>query len=539
MIRINKLWLSLCLLWLSLSTVLAQVQFGTEYDPYFGETCTSIMVGKKATTDGSVITSHTCDGRYRTWVTVEKGQKFLNDTITSIYKGLLRTETPWDMRNVVKVGEIPQARETYTFFNSAYPFMNEKQLAMGETTITGANILFNPKGMFQVEELQRIALQRCTTAREAIRLIGSLIKEYGYGDWGECITIADKNEVWQMEIFGEGPNKIGGVWAAQRIPDDHVGVSANISRISVLNLKDPNYFMASDNIFDVALRLKLWDGKEPFKFWKAYGNARKPFKIREFFILNKMAPSLKLNFETDELPFSVKPDKKVSVHDVLALYRETYEGTEYDMTRNLRYIRKKYNNKHEIVDTDTLVSPIANPWLTGYTRDLLNFLKEGTVNFQRTVAVSWCSYSHIIQLRNWLPDEIGGLAWFSVDNPAQSPRIPIFSGVTELPDYFNYCGQKCYRNDALLWQFRRANKLATLAWQETRTDMMNEVLYFEQKVIRESPMLEQQVMTLLGSGRKDEAKRLLTHYTRDFTGATVMRWRELEAHYWNRFGMGF
>lgn len=517
----------------------AQSIFDQVNDPYFGETCTSILVGKKASTDGSVITSHTCDGKYRTWMTIEKGQKFKNDTITSIYKGLLKTESKWDMQNVTKVGEIPQAKETFTFFNTAYPFLNEKQLAMGETTITGAKVLVNEKGMFLIEELQRIALQRCTTARDAIQLIGKLIKDYGYGDWGECITIADKKEVWQMEIFGEGPDKIGGVWAAQRVPDDHVGVSANIARISTINLKDKEHFMASENVFEVAKKLNLWDGKEPFKFWKAYGNVKKPYMIREFFILNTLAPSQNLSMEMEELPFSVKPDKKVSVYDVLALYRETYEGTKYDMTQNMKYVRKKYNDKREVISQDTVLSPIAHPWLTGPERNMLNFLKDGTINFQRTVAVSWCSYSHIVQLRDWLPDEIGGLAWFSVDNPGQSPRIPIFSGITELPDYFNYCGQKRYRDDALLWQYRKANKLATLAWQETKDDMIGEVKYFEQKVEMESKMLEQQVDALIKAGKVDEAKKLLTHYTKDFTGATILRWKELETFYWNKFGMGF
>jgi dipeptidase len=517
----------------------SQSNFEEISDPYFGETCTSILVGKNASTDGSVITSHTCDGKYRTWLTIEKGQKFKTDTVTAIYKGLLKTETPWDMRNVTKAGEIPQAKETFAFLNTAYPSLNEKQLAMGETTITGAKILFNNQGMFTIEELQRIALQRCSNARDAIQLIGELIKEYGYGDWGECITIADKKEVWHMEVFGEGPDKIGGVWAAQRIPDDHVGVSANISRISEINLKDKNHFMASENVFEVARKLDLWDGKTPFKFWKAYGNKTKPYAIRDFFVLNTLAPSQNLNMEMEELPFSVKPDKKVSVHDVIALYRETYEGTPYDMTVNMKYVKNRYNDNREVIGQDTLLSPMAHPWLTGNDRNLLNYLNDETIVFQRTVAVSWCSYSHIIQLRDWLPDEIGGLAWFSFDNPGQSPRIPIFSGTTELPDYFNYCGQKRYRTDAAIWQYRKANKLATLAWQETKDEMMSEVIYFEQKAETELKFMEQQVINLLKEGKKEEAQKLITHYTKDFTGATAIRWKELEDFYWNKFGTGF
>jgi len=508
-------------------------------DPFFGESCTSIMVGKQASTDGSVITSHTCDGRYRTWLRWEKAQKFEKGAKAKIYKGLLKTETAWDMRNVKEVGEIPQVKETYAFLNTAYPCLNEKQLAIGETTIVGPKSLVNEKGMFQVEELEKIVLQRCTTAREAIKLIGKLIKEYGYGDWGECLTIADKHEVWQIEMFGEGDKKIGGVWVAQRVPDDHVAISANISRIAELDLDNEDYYMASENVFKVAKKLKRWDGKEPFKFWKAYGGNKKPFMIREYFVLKTLAPSLNLSFDAEELPFSVKPEKKVSVRDVIALYRETYEGTKWDMTQNLKVIKKKYNKEDEVVGVVTLKAYNAHPWPTGDNRRLYNSLKKGTVEYQRTVAVAWCSYSFVTQLRDWLPDEIGGRVFFSFDNPAQSPRIPIYSGSTQLPESFNYCGQKRYREDATIWNYRKANKLATLRWQITKKGMMKDVEYFENKAFEDGEVLEAKISKMIKDGKVDEAKVLLNKYTKDFTGATFLRWKELEKEYWHKFGLGF
>lgn len=531
--------LTALLLLFSTIAISAQSIYDQVNDPYFGETCTSIMVSKGASADGSVMTSHTCDGRYRTWLTIEQGQQFKNDTTTLIYKGKLKTETPWDMRMVKVAGEIPQAKQTFSFLNTAYPCLNEKQLAIGETTFVGPKELVNENGLFLIEELERIALERCSTARDAIKLIGELIEEYGYGDWGECITIADKKEVWQLEIVGEGPDKIGGVWAAQRIPEGHVGVSANISRIGEINLKDKDHFMASKNVFLAAKNLGRWDGKEPFKFWKVYGGVDKPFMIREYFILNALAPSLNLEFEVDELPFSVKPDKKVSVQDVMALYRETYEGTEYDMTQNLMVTKKKYNDKKEEIGVDTIKSPVANPWMGSNERNLYNALNEETVKFQRTVAVSWCSYSEIIQLRDWLPDAIGGVAWLSFDNPGQSPRIPIYAGATELPESFNYCGQKRYRADAAIWQYRKANKLATLEWQSTKDDFMKEVTYFEAKGQTETKELEARVKQLIEAGEKEKAQELLNRYTKDFTGATMLRWKELEEKYWAKFGLGF
>ncbi|GAG57859.1 unnamed protein product [marine sediment metagenome] len=214
--------------------------------------------------------------------------------------------------------------------------MNEKQLAIGETTIGGRRELRNTEGMFYIEEIQRITLERCTTAREAIKLAGELIKKYGYCDFGECLTFADPKEVWHFEVFGAGPLVIGGVWAAVRIPDDHVGVSANIPRIAELDLGDPDNYMASENVFSVAEEMGWWDpdSGEEFKFWKAY-SGRKAFSTREYFVLSSVAPSLNLDRNADELPFSVKPEKKLSVQDVMAFYRQTYAGTELDMTKNL------------------------------------------------------------------------------------------------------------------------------------------------------------------------------------------------------------
>ncbi len=531
----KKLLIGLFAIGSILSTV-AQTKPG---EPFFGESCTSIMVGRKATTDGSVITSHTCDGRYRTWLRMEKAADHSDTVLHTVYKGTLKTETAWDRRKMRVVGELPQVKHTYAYLNTAYPCLNEKQLAIGETTFVGPKELVNEKGMFLIEELERIALQRCTTARDAIALIGMLIKEHGYGDYGECITIADKKEVWQMEILGEGKDVVGGVWVAQRIPDNHVGVSANIPRIGEIDLKDKDYFMASENIFSAAKRLKRWDGKETFNFWKIYGGVDKPFKIREFFILNHFAPSLKLNMDMDEIPFSVKPESKVDVTDVMALYRETYEGTEWDMTQNLKVVKVKKNKEKEEISRDTVISPIAQPWPTGNTRKAYNYFGEKTITYQRTVAVAWCSYSHIIQLRDWLPDEIGGVAWFSFDNPGQSPRVPIYAGATTLPESFNYCGQKKYRDDAAIWRYRKANKLATLKWQDTKKDIFENVLYFESKGQTETKALEKRVKKLIKDGKVDEAKKLITNYTRDFTGATMLKWEELERAFWQKFGLGF
>ena len=498
--------------------------------------CTSIMVGRKATTDGSVITAHSCDGNYRTWANIVPHQRHPKGAMNKIYYGKLHNETSWDLRGLQLKGEIPQVEETYAFFNTAYPCMNEKQLAIGETTIGSKRDLYNPEGMFMIEEIERLMLERCTTAREAIKLAGELVKEYGYGDWGECITVADSKEVWHFEIFGGGPLEIGAVWAAVRIPDDHVGVSANIPKISELDLDNPDYYMASDNVYSLAEEMEWWDpdSGEPFKFWKVY-SGRKPFSTREFYVLSTLAPSLKLKMDAEELPFSVKPDKKVSVRDVMKLYRETYEGTELDMTKNLM-VKKRRSEEME-------KSPVSNPWMSFHMRNLLNTLKPGVIDRQRTIAIAGCSYSEVLQMRDWLPDPVGGIAWFSFDNPGQSPRIPIFAGVTELPPSFEICGQHRFRMDAAIWSFRRANRLATVRWGEARESIEKAVKEFEDRAFTDLPDIEKRILQFLKKGHSEEdlakAQAYLTKYTNDFARAAMQKYLELGDKFWTMFGRGF
>ena len=432
--------------------------------------------------------------------------------------------------------------------------MNEKQLAIGETTIGGRRELRNDDGLFVIEELQAIALERCTNARDAIKVMGELAMEYGYGDSGECLTVADKKEVWHFEIFGSSfaYDEPQADWAAVRIPDDHVGVSANIPRISTLDLDNEDYYMASENVHSLAEEMGYWDKNsgEEFKFWKAYSGRNKAFSIREFFILSTMAPSLGLTQDVDELPFSVKPDKKVGVRDVMAYYRQTYEGTEFDMTKNLKV--KTYGRYGQPAEGgDEVTSPMASNFMSYDTRNLLNTLKPGTVESQRTIAISRCSYSQVIQCRDWLPDEIGGIAWFSFDNPGLSPRIPVYSGVLSLPESFEIGGQKRFRTDAAIWNFRRANRLAEAKWGVTREYIEEAVQEFEDKAFAEVPMIDKMALELYNEEGNTEAvdeegnpvppeyRVFLTKYTNDFARATMSKWWELGDMFWAIFARGW
>jgi len=172
-------------------------------------------------------------------------------------------------------------------------------------------------------------------------------------------------------------------------------------------------------------------------------------------------------------------------------------------------------------------------------RNTFNMLKPSTTDYQRTVAVSWCSYSHIIQLRDWLPDEVGGVAWFSFDNPAQSPRFPIYSGTLSLPKSFHISGQKGFNERSAHWFFRKANRLATVKWQSTRTEMQNSVLDLEERMFAEQEMVENHVKKLVKKGENQKAMEYVTRYTADNSRAAMMRWWELGNKYWDKFDMGF
>ena len=505
--------------------------------PGYGENCTTIMVGRLASTDGSVMTSHSCDGNYRTWLEIFPHKKTDSVVMEPVYWNMLHSEAAWDMTKVIKKGEIPGVKETYSFLNTAYPCLNEKQLAIGETTIYGREDLINKEGLFMIEELERIALQRCTTAREAIGLIGKLAEQYGYADLAECITIADPKEVWQLEIAGSGKGKPSAIWCAQRVPDDHVGICANIPRISDIDFKNSEYFMYSTDIQSVAKKLGYWDGKEPFKFWKII-NGKKPFAIREYYVLSTLAPSLNLSFEAEELPFSVKPEKKLSPRDVMKYFSETYEGTQWDMTKNL-FVTVKEKDKDGVEVEKKVKSPVVNNWMSNDFRTLLNEIKPGIIERQRTIAITGCSYSHVIQCRSWLPDEVGAIAWFSFDNPGQSPRIPIFSGVINLPSSFSLCGQPRYTTDAAIWSFREANRLATVNWSKGRTLLEPAIEEFEDKAFDELPAVEQKVVELVKAGKNEEARKFVTSYTNSFAGSAMSKWEEMHVTLWGMFGRGF
>ena len=207
------------------------------------EGCTTITLGKMATVDGSVITSHTDDShRTRSWIDIVPPAEHNPGDVVPMYKRVKDDSLAMPAYGHEKVGEIPQVENTYGYINTAYPSLNQKQLAIGESTFGGRDELQSDEGIIDCQRLCLLMLERESTARGAIQMAGDLLEKYGWNDYGECLTIADKKEVWHFEVVGPGKGKVGAVWVAQRVPDGHVGVNANASTIKEIDLDDPDYF---------------------------------------------------------------------------------------------------------------------------------------------------------------------------------------------------------------------------------------------------------------------------------------------------------
>ncbi len=486
------------------------------------EGCTSILVGKAATTDGSTITSHSCDSTTdRTWMNIVPNRKHQPGETAKVYYLPKETKGP-DDPDRVETGEIPQVAETYAYLNAAYPIMNEHQLAIGETTFGGKREMQSDDGIIDCPELYRLVLERARTAREAIRVADELTRQYGYNDWGEAFTFADPNEVWLFEIVGPGKGKKGAVWAAVRIPDDHVSVSANAPRIRTIDLKDPDHFMASANVMAVAQEMGSWDPKSgrAFEFCYAYGSrTAMTSRRREWRALSRIAPSLKLDPFDENYPISVKAEKKLSVQDVLEIFRDVYEDTRFDMTRNLVVVGR---------DGKVARNPIANPFMN---EDYLNAFH---IPPERTIACKRATYLQISQSRGWLPNPIGGVVWLGYDNPTTTPHIPFYIGISQMPASYMVDGRARFRRDCAWWAFRQPSQLAFLRWQDMVKDIEKVWKPIEEKAFADQASIEQEALRLYKQNPQ-QAREYLTKYSHGIANGAVDAYWKLADDLWGKY----
>ena len=373
--------------------------------------CTNFLIGKKASTDGSTMISYSADsynlyGELYHWPakTYNKGE------LLKVYE--------WDSGKYL--GEIPQVLQTYNVLGN----MNEHQVAIGETTFTGRRELSDSTGIMDYGSLIYITLQRAKTAREAITIMTNLVKENGYYSTGESFSIADPNEVWVMELIGKGVGNKGAVWVAVRIPDDCVSAHANQARIQQFPLIDPENCIYSPDVISFAREKGYYSGKDAdFSFAQAYapldfGALRFcEARVWSFFnLVNKdMAKFVTYakGETTDPMPLYIKPDRKLSTRDVQNFMRDHYEDTDLDW-------RNDYG-----------AGPFSSPYrwspLT-WEVDSIEYCNE------RPIATQQTGFSFVSQSRSWLPNEIGGIIWFGIDDAAQSVYYPIYVGNTTVPE---------------------------------------------------------------------------------------------------------
>jgi dipeptidase len=436
-----------------------------------------------------------------------------------------RTRGP-DDTDRLPYGEIPQVAETWKFMNAAYPIMNEHQLAIGETTTGGKGELKSSEGIIDAPELYRILLQRARTAREAIRIADELTREFGYIDWGECFTFSDPEEVWFFEILGPGRGKLGAVWAAVRIPDDEIAVSANSHRILEIDLSDSDNYMASDNVFSLAEEMGWWDSGsgEPFRFSYAYASRTSLYsRRREWRALSLLAPSLGLDANAENFPLSVKPDEKVNVADLLEIFRDYYQDTPYDMTRRLTVVNSQ---------GETVKSPVANPFMNADLRALLG------VDRERTIASPTATYLSVTQSRSWLPDPIGGVVWLGYDNPATTPHIPFYIGISQMPDSYMVDGRREFSRDCAWWAFRRASKLSYFRYQDMKGVLQEVWEPMEREMFARQASVEEEALALYEQDPA-RAEAYLTEYSHGLANRAVERYWRLGDELWVRFNNVF
>ncbi len=497
------------------------------------EACTVIMVGKNASTDGSVMTTHTCDCGICDWTfrRVPAADHKPGDVRRIYHVDQFGTIPPeqglkWDrvFRDNFAGLEIPEVPHTHGYLHGAFGYMNDRQVSIGESTIGCQPKMENstPVAKFDITMLTLLAMERASTAREAIKVMGELAEKHGYGftDTGEMLAVADPKEVWVFEIMPAGAlwtpetNKPGCVWAAQRVPDDHVSVCPNESRIGEIDLNNKDYFMASPNVVSFAVEQKLYDPKsgKPFNWKRAYSPnevsaaSSNGNRVRLWRFFNLAAPSLGLGPETPnmDLPFSAKPDKKLSAADVMAMTRDKCEGTIFDPARGLQG------------------GAFANPNFLPY-----GFKLEGqNYNTSRIISVNRAEYVTVTQARAGFPDPIGGLVWLAFGAQDTSCFMPLYAGMTEIPRGFQIGDHFEFDRKATRWAFDYVDFHTQVLYSLAIQDVREAQKKWEASAVERTPLIDKNALELY---QKDPAaaNQYLTDYCVSNAQAVTDAWWQL------------
>jgi len=485
------------------------------------ENCTVILVGKNASTDGSTMATHAADCGVCdwTWVKIPAKDHKPGEMRKLYHVGQMDTVPPskgskWDPVHMDDTGvSLPEPAHTYGYMRGVFGYMNDQQVAMGESTIGNVRKLNNPTpaAKTDITMLTLLAMERSKTAREAIQLMGDTAEKYGYGkvDGGEMLAVTDPNEVWIFEIVSVGPlwtpesGKPGAVWCAQRVPDDHVSVCPNESRIGEVNLADKDNFMGSARMVEVAVEQKLYDpaSGKPFNWKRAFspsnGSAQSSgggiSRMWRFFDLVAPSQKFKVNLENMDFPFSVKPDKKLSPADVMNLTRDKSEGTAFDPVAGIRG------------------GPYGNP---NYWRNT------------RLIAVRNAEYTSLVQCRSGYPNEIGGIVWLTWGSQDTSCYMPFYAGITAMPKSFGVGDHWELNRASARWAFDYVDFHTQVIYNQAIKDVRKARAEYEDGVFAKVAETDKAALALWNKSPK-KAIELLTKFSTDNADKVVAAWWDL------------
>ncbi|WP_349680392.1 dipeptidase [Mesotoga sp. UBA5557] len=518
--------------------------------------CTTLIVTKGASVDGSMIVAHSDDndladqrivyvpardhepGSFRpvycTAVAIGEFPQYNSFIYPRIVSARASAYDTPQYPPSIPIGMIPQVLHTYAYFDGSYGIMNEHQLMFGECT-DGAKIQIGPepgRRIFYSSELSRVALERCKTAREAVDLIGFLIEEYGYYGTGETLPVADPNEAWIIEM-APSPEGTGGLWVAKRVPDGEVFVAANQFRIREIDPEDPDILFGK-TLHKIAEKHGWWNPEEGLLDWLrtvSLGEYNHPYYSlrRVWRLFSLIAPSM--NFSpwvedgfTREYPFSVKPDKKLSARDVMNLYRDHYEGTEFDLTKGIA--AGPFGNPDRFYGPYDGQGDVGDP-----SREL-----DGA--WERPVSVTYCGYTFVCQGRDWLPDPIGGLMWIGLDKPADTCFIPFYAGVNALPDSLEVCDTSEFSRNSAWWAFNFVSNWASMKYSYMHEDIRLMQEKYETLSLCRLQEVEAYVAAMTSNGPQ-EVSEYLTKFCARNSEEIIRAWWDFSEYLIVRYNDGF
>ena len=484
-----------------------------------GFACTNLIVGKKASVDGSVMCTYNCDGF---------------GFASSLSWSPAGRHAPGEM--IALRGFGPFAREPHYISQVDYTYgvvglMNELQVSIVETTWNGRRELMNPEGYLDYFTLMDLALQRSASAREAIKVINDLVQEYGYNSTGESFAVCDKDEAWIMEIIGKGKDRKGAVWVAMRVPDDCISAYANSSRIRQFPQAKKadkklgfcvveGECMYSADVIDFAREMGYYEGPNAdFSFREAYGpldfsairycEARVWSFFRHHYDKDEMDSYLPfLNGQTDvidHLPLWIKPDAPLSVRDLMNDMRDHYEGTALDMTADVS----------------------AGPWASPYRNQPVNFKdSEGTDMFrERPIGCQQSGMTMVCQMRSFLPDEVGGVTYFNMDDATMVAYVPVYCSIDRIPEPFRQENNNIreFSTGSAFWMNNFVANMVYPRWSAMIGDLREAQTELEDFYAEDQKTVEAQVADMTHLDRV----RFLTRKTEEYTDQMMKRWDKL------------